>query len=134
MTVGEWISLCDGDFDLTEPDEWLPYSIQALRYRKEPFVGTVLSGSVCHYCGDKATTEDHIVPRCDLPRPMSRVPYWFRSCNVVPSCAPCNNYKSNWRSDCMCDHCSWAWITAKACFLGQDYTERGIRNIVRSPG
>ena len=115
-------------------DEWLPFTLQALLYRKDPQVGTVLSGSICHYCGAKATTEDHIVPRCDLPRPASRLPYWFRSCNVVPACSPCNNRKSNWRSDCTCDHCSWAWTTAKAVFLPENYEERGIIHIVRSPG
>lgn len=94
----------------------------------------VLHASTCHYCGAKATTEDHVVPRCDLPKPMSRLPYWFRSLDVVPCCGPCNNIKGPCRSDCTCDLCDWLWNTAKACFLPKGYVERGWVKIVRSPG
>lgn len=116
------------------PEEWMVFALEALRYRRGEDVGTVLPSSTCHYCGAKATTEDHIVPRCDLPKPMSQLPYWFRSNNVVASCAPCNNIKGPARADCTCDHCTWAWRTAKACFLPVDYQERGYCYIVRSPG
>lgn len=72
--------------------------------------------NVCHYCGEKADTEDHIVPKCLLPKPMSRVPYWFRSQNVVPACKPCNNFKAHFRSNCFCSLCVWAWNTAKGVY------------------
>lgn len=61
----------------------------------------------CHYCREApATTRDHIVPR-------SRV----RSANVgtvsniVKACGPCNTYKDNKRSDCLCPACLLAWET-----------------------
>jgi len=38
------------------------------QYKKERPVGSVLASTTCHYCGGKANTEDHIVPRCDLTR------------------------------------------------------------------
>jgi hypothetical protein len=88
-------------------------------------MGSVLVSKVCHYCGGKATTEDHIVPRCDLPKPLSLLPYWFRSQNVVPSCLDCNGDKGPFRSDCTCAHCTWAWNTAIACFLPVGYVPRG---------
>lgn len=111
------------------------YALEALLYRREPNVGTVLPSSTCHYCGDKATTEDHIVPRADLPKPMSLLPYWFRSNNVVPACFKCNVViKGCYRSDCTCDHCDWAWRTAMACFLPEGYEPRGFVKVVRSPG
>ncbi len=94
----------------------------------------VLHSSTCHYCGEHARTEDHVVPRADLPKPMYLLPYWFRSMNVVPSCGDCNNRKGCLRSDCTCDLCDWLWNTAKACFLPDGYVERGHIQIVRSPG
>lgn len=97
-------------------------------------MGTVLRSSVCHYCGDPARTEDHIVPRADLPKPMAILPYWFRSQNVVPACQDCNGTKAALRSDCTCGHCTWAWNTAIACFLPDGYQPRGYIKIVRSPG
>ena len=87
-------------------------------------MGSVRISQICHYCGGKATTEDHIVPRCDLP-PGIRQPYWFRSNNVVPSCSPCNNSKGCLRSDCGCPHCDWAWATALARFLPLGYEPHG---------
>lgn len=115
------------------PAEWLPYAIESLLYKKEAWVGTVLPSSVCHYCGAKATTEDHIVPRCDLPAGIEQ-PYWFRSNNVVAACSPCNWTKGRDRSDCTCDHCTWAWKTALACLLPVDYQMPPTVLIVRSPG
>lgn len=133
MSLAEWQHMLEHGVP-DDPPEWFQYQLQALLYKKATYVGTVLPSSTCHYCGDKATTEDHIVPRCDLPKPMSRVPYWFRSTNVVPACGPCNNRKGACRSDCECNHCRWAWVTAKACFLPEGYQERGLVYIVRSPG
>jgi hypothetical protein len=95
--------------------------------------GTVLRSLTCHYCGGKAGTEDHVVPRTDLPRPMSRLPEWFRSLSVVPSCKDCNGAKSWFRSDCTCDHCRWVWGTAKALFLPPGYVERGWVAVQQNP-
>lgn len=97
-------------------------------------MGSVLRSQTCHYCGDPARSEDHIVPRADLPKPMAQLPYWFRSQNVVPACLPCNGKKADLRSDCTCEHCSWAWCTALACFLAPNYRPRGHVGVVRSPG
>jgi hypothetical protein len=39
----------------------------------------------CVYCGEEATTSDHVIPRCLLEKPYpSNLP-------TVPSCADCNN-------------------------------------------
>jgi len=95
--------------------------------------GTVLRSLACHYCGERADTEDHIVPRADLPRPMSRLPYWFRSNDVVACCLTCNGAKSWFRSDCTCSHCEWAWKTALACFLPEGYVERGWIALQQNP-
>jgi hypothetical protein len=95
--------------------------------------GTVLRSLTCHYCGGKAGTEDHVVPRADLPRPLSVLPYWFRSQFTVPSCKDCNNAKSWFRSDCACQHCTWVWGTARALFLPEGYTERGWIAVQKNP-
>jgi len=79
-------------------------------------MGSVLVSSTCHYCGDKATTDDHVVPRSLLPKPQSLLPYWFRAMNVVPACAPCNGAKANHRSDCHCTQCVRAWGSAAALY------------------
>lgn len=88
-------------------------------------MGTVLLSKFCHYCDGKATTQDHIVPRSALPRPQSRLPYWFRSQNVVAACQTCNGNKADSRSDCGCQQCMWAWNTALAVFLPLGYQPRG---------
>lgn len=72
-------------------------------------MGTVLTSTICHYCRGRARTEDHVVPRCALPRPMVRLPEWFRAMNVVPACSKCNNDKGAMRSSCGCAQCSRAW-------------------------
>jgi len=95
--------------------------------------GTVLRSLTCHYCGKRAESEDHIVPRADLPKPLSTLPYWFRSQFVVPSCQPCNGEKSWFRSDCACAHCTWVWSTARALFLPPGYTERGWVAVQQNP-
>lgn len=122
-----------------EPDwneDWLPYAIASLEFRRFEDVGTVLPSSTCHYCGAKATTEDHIVPRALLPKPLSTMPYWFRANDVVPACALCNWSKSHYRSDCQCSHCEWAWRTVAGCgwVSAQIIEEVRIVFIVRSPG
>lgn len=95
-------------------------------------MASVLLSSTCHYCGVRGRmTEDHVVPRADLPRPLSRLPYWFRSQNVVASCGPCNNTKGCFRSDCECAQCTWAWRTAQALFMPIGYQPRGYIAVVR---
>lgn len=88
-------------------------------------MGSVLTSTICHYCGGRADSQDHIVPQADLPKPQSRLPYWFRSQNIVPACKPCNGKKGCLRSDCTCDHCTWAWNVAMKCFLPAGYAPRG---------
>lgn len=98
-------------------------------------MGSVLRSETCHYCGDKAASEDHIVPRARLPKPLSQLPYWFRSMDVLPACNDCNWMKSHYRSDCVCDHCTWAWKTAIACgWMKDDYETIPVVKVVRSPG
>lgn len=89
--------------------------------------------SICHYCEGKAETDDHIVPRSALPRPQSRLPYWFRSVNIVPACRVCNNWKGDYRSTCECSICTWAWDTALAVFLPVGFVPRGIRLLPPPP-
>lgn len=116
--------------------DWLPHAIASLAFRRFEDVGTVLPSSTCHYCGAKALTEDHIVPRHLLPKPMSTLPYWFRSNDVVAACTLCNWAKSHFRSDCECDQCTWAWNTALGCgwVTPETFDELKIVYIVRSPG
>lgn len=90
-------------------------------------MGSVLESSICHYCGpdgEKATTQDHIVPRCLLPKPLSMVPYWFRQHFVVPSCSPCNRVKAHYRSTCMCPQCTWCWGVASKVYLPLGFSVR----------
>lgn len=94
-------------------------------------MGSVLQSTTCHYCGDPAKTEDHIVPRCDLPKPMSRLPYWFREMDVVPACKKCNNDKGPMKSDCDCRQCIAAWAVATKHYLPPGYTPRGFIKLQR---
>ena len=87
-------------------------------------LGAYASG-VCHYCArHNATTDDHLVPRSAFPMHQSALPYWFRQHNIAPACAPCNNFKAHFRSDCECSQCTWVWNTALALFLPADYVVR----------
>ena len=95
-------------------------------------MSTLRLSQVCHYCGERATTVDHIVPRADLPRPLSRLPYWYRSLNEVPACFDCNGTKSALRSDCACAQCTWSWATAQAIWLPVGYQPRGHVKVVRN--
>jgi len=97
-------------------------------------MGTVFKSQTCHYCGNRAESIDHVVPRCDLPKPMYLLPYWFRVQNEVPACKKCNGEKAWFRSDCTCPQCKWAWNVALACYLPDGYEPRGYVKIVRSPG
>lgn len=71
-------------------------------------------GQACHYCGEPATTRDHVVPRSRMaiefrqdPKRISKA----RASNVVASCAPCNQEKADQRSTCDCRLCTMAWLT-----------------------
>lgn len=88
------------------------------------------ASSTCHYCGQPATTSDHIVPRSAFPVHQSGLPYWFRQHNVAPSCKPCNGFKGNYRSDCTCAQCEWTWKVALALFLPPDYEVR-VRRVIK---
>lgn len=95
------------------------------------YVGAYES-QICHYCGGKAETDDHIVPKSILPKPQSVLPYWFRAFNVVPACKDCNNWKANYRSDCSCEACVWAWNVALALYITvPDYRPR-VRKVLKA--
>lgn len=65
-----------------------------------------LDGGWCHYCGERASTLDHIVPR-SAGGPSCQ---W----NLVGSCSPCNSIKSSYRGVCTCFRC----IEAERLFAG----------------
>lgn len=93
-------------------------------------MGSVLASTICHYCGPagiKATTQDHVVPRAILPKPLTKLPYWYRSCLVVPSCFHCNGVKAEDRSDCTCGMCEWLWTTALKLWLPKDYEPKVVK-------
>ena len=97
-------------------------------------MGSLLRSTICHYCGTRRgkITQDHVIPRCDLP-PLMLLPSWFRDQLVVPSCSPCNNRKGPFRSDCRCPQCTWVWGTALGQgFMRRDYRPRGVRAVVRN--
>lgn len=52
---------------------------------------------VCHYCGEPATTKDHIVP-------VSKAGTSNRF-NLVPSCLSCNSRKGQSTTTCRCPVC-----------------------------
>lgn len=58
----------------------------------------------CHYCGNRAKTWDHIVPRA-LKGPDDKR-------NLVPACKSCNHAKANKMPTCRCETC----MTAVALF------------------
>jgi len=95
-------------------------------------MGTLLRSTRCHYCGEHATTVDHIVPRADLPKPLARLPYWFKDLDEVPACTRCNNDKGRMRSDCACRQCNSAWGCALARFLPKDYVMPEYVCVVRN--
>ena len=98
-------------------------------------MGSVLISSICHYCGPdgtKANTQDHVVPRSILPKPQSRLPYWFRSQNIVPACRPCNGVKEDFRSDCLCGQCLYVWAAASKLYLPLGYTPKVVKVAERS--
>lgn len=88
------------------------------------------ASSSCHYCGRHATTDDHIVPRAAFATHQSALPYWFRQHNIAPACQPCNNFKSDYRSDCECDQCSWVWVVATALFTKPGWPVR-LRRVIK---
>lgn len=87
------------------------------------------ASSTCHYCGKRATTDDHIVPRAAFDVHQSALPYWFRQHNIAPACQPCNNFKGHARSDCECEQCTWVWLTAHALFIKPTFEVRHRRVI-----
>lgn len=102
-------------------------------------MGFLLRSTICHYCDTsrERMTDDHIVPRCDLWKPQSLLPYWFRELNSVPACKNCNNEKGAKRSNCDCEQCTAAWAVALKYYLPQGYTPRGyytMRNQERRVG
>lgn len=59
----------------------------------------------CHYCGERATTRDHVVPRAHVRvRVTDGAPP-----NTVPACYACNQAKGQRRSPCACEVCETAW-------------------------
>ena len=58
-------------------------------------------GGRCHYCGDIATTVDHIVPYSIGGR--------HSIINTVPACRPCNESKGQSMWESHCDDCARAW-------------------------
>lgn len=66
----------------------------------------IACGGRCHYCGDPATTVDHIVPR-SVGGPSSR---W----NLTAACRACNSLKGSLRAVCSCHGC----IEAERTFEG----------------
>ena len=87
------------------------------------------ASSACHYCGKRATTDDHIVPRSAFTMHQSALPYWYRQHNIAPACQPCNGFKAHFRSDCVCAQCTWAWQVALALFLPIGYEPR-LRRVI----
>jgi 5-methylcytosine-specific restriction endonuclease McrA len=67
------------------------------------------AGKSCHYCDAPATTRDHIVPRSKLRLLAHQFTYLSDTPNIVPACQPCNQRKSDLRSDCTCPRCCAAW-------------------------
>lgn len=88
------------------------------------------ASSSCHYCGRKATTDDHIVPRAAFSVHQSALPYWFRQHNIAPACQPCNNFKAHYRSDCECDQCTWVWHVATRLFIRKNF-KIGMRRVIK---
>src|SRR4051794_14416564 len=66
----------------------------------------------CHYCGGKANTKDHIVPKSRLIRPYS---YVAGIPHLVPACSRCNQLKGANRSTCNCYTCRAAWAVYGPC-------------------
>ncbi len=62
--------------------------------------------NLCHYCGGRAGTRDHIVPRCLLRRPFVPIP---GAANIVHACERCNQLKGWARAACSCIVCCVAW-------------------------
>lgn len=56
----------------------------------------------CHYCGARATTQDHIIPKA-LGGVSARY-------NLVPSCRACNQEKGDRMPTCGCDKCILALV------------------------
>lgn len=67
------------------------------------------------------------MPRAILPKPLTLLPYWYRSVLVVPSCFHCNGVKEDHRSDCACGMCEWLWATALKLWLPPGYQPKVVK-------
>lgn len=63
-------------------EEW--EEIHGLKSKKLPIT---VRGAPCVYCGDRATTRDHIIPKSSGGTDSKR--------NGAPACHPCNNAKGS---------------------------------------
>lgn len=61
----------------------------------------------CHYCGGKAGTRDHVVPRSLLNRTQRYMGQITN--NSVPACASCNQAKGSKRVIDCCEFCDSRW-------------------------
>lgn len=63
----------------------------------------IRDGRICHYCGKKGNTLDHVVPQSKGgPNKVD---------NLVMACSKCNGDKGDSRGSCLCDFCCLAWQT-----------------------
>lgn len=64
--------------------------------QSELFKRLEIAETVCVYCGNEATDQDHLNPIVKGKRPSG---YFHTIDNLVPACGPCNQSKSgaNWR-------------------------------------
>lgn len=63
---------------------------------------------LCHYCGERARTRDHVVPRSRLERGSLMLGQIIG--NTVPACHSCNQRKGTLRvADC-CSRCETLWV------------------------
>jgi hypothetical protein len=76
----------------------------------------------CHYCGNLATTRDHIVPKGKRGTDA-----WW---NLVPACEPCNRRKSDADTWCRCAFCARAVFLFE---LGHMRPERSPRQAYMEP-
>lgn len=78
----------------------------------------VRKGSTCHYCKGRATTRDHIVPKCIIEGK-----YDPKITNFVPCCVVCNVKKGAKRSNCECSTCSMAWAVYGPLFKQVEFVD-----------
>jgi hypothetical protein len=79
----------------------------------------------CHYCGDPATTVDHIVPK-SVGGPSRR---W----NLTAACRDCNGFKGSLRAVCPCHGCIEAERTFEGYSRPSNVKVKGARKVERLP-